>query len=101
MKFLRCLLISAATVLLATAQSTAPHKAPTPSASIDTKTELLDINSASAEQLQALPGIGTALSQKIIAGRPYHSKADLASKKIIPRATYEKIKAQIIARQSK
>jgi DNA uptake protein ComE-like DNA-binding protein len=100
MKLLRCLLIPAATVLLAAAQSAATHKAAAPSAPTDTKSDLIDINSASPDQLQALPGIGPALAQKIVAGRPYRSKADLASKKVIPRATYEKIKGQIIAHQA-
>jgi len=62
----------------------------------------LDINSATKDQLKSLPGIAaTPISQKIIDGRPYRTKLDLVQKKIIPQATYDKVKDVIIAKQSK
>jgi DNA uptake protein ComE-like DNA-binding protein len=67
---------------------------------VATKTALLDINSTWKADLIALPGIGEVYSQKIIDGRPYARKDQLMSKKIIPQATYDKIKDSIIAKQA-
>ena len=70
-----------------------------PNTAIQAAAALVDINSASKEDLEKLPGIGKAYSQKIIAGRPYAKKDQLVSKQILPPASYDKIKDLIIAKQ--
>jgi competence protein ComEA len=93
------------------AQTTSPPKSPSPPAATapsptekptgksEQAGELVDINSASAEELDKLPGVGPARAKAIISHRPYHGKDDLTNRKIIPENVYNEIKDKIIARQ--
>ena len=83
---------SAATPVTAPPAAT-PIVAPKPAA------VLLDINSASKSELDALPGIGSARADAIIKGRPYKGRDELVQKKIVPQSVYDGIKDKIIAKQ--
>jgi competence protein ComEA len=110
-RYLGAIGLSIVLALPAMAQTTSPSKSPSsptataPSAapSATTKSqpagELLDINSASAEELDKLPGVGPARAKAIITHRPYFGKDDLVNRKIIPSNVYAQIKDKIIARQ--
>jgi DNA uptake protein ComE-like DNA-binding protein len=101
-RFLRPFVV--AVLLLAFAAAPMPQPAlaqAKPPAAAPSAANPLDLNSASADQLKSLPGIGDAYAARIIKGRPYANKLQLTQKGIIPAATYAKIKDVVIARQSK
>ncbi len=80
----------------AAAKEKAPEKK---AAAAEAKAELIDLNSATKEQLMTLPGVGEATAQKIIEGRPYANKAQLKSKRIVSQDLYGKISEKVIAKQ--
>lgn len=101
-KKLMCKILFALFALTFVGGMTVAQTPKTPAASTtaaSAKADLLDINSATKDQLEALPGVGTAYSQKIIDGRPYARISDLIQKKIVPAATYNKIVEKIIAKR--
>ena len=96
-RFYRILALVAFTVATLTSAQTAAKPTAKPPVSAQASTNLVDINTATAAQLKALPGIGDAYADRIVKGRPYSAKNQLVSRGIIPAATYEKVKDSIIA----
>src|ERR1700693_1867122 len=99
MKITKWILLLLTAVALVAAPYQTPKASKSPSSS--TSSKLIDINSASQDDLKALPGIGDAYSAAIVKNRPYANKSQLVSGKVIPQATYDKISSRIIAKQSK
>ena len=87
--------------LCAIAQTPSAKATPSTKTTAATATDKLDINTATADQLKAFPGIGDAYAKRIIDGRPYTAKNQLLTRGILPEATYNKIKDQIIASKPK
>ena len=95
-------LLAAGLAWAAAAASPPASLAPVPSAKqavVASPAKPVDINSASRTQLKSLPGIGDAEADRIVAGRPYLSKSDLATNKVLPAGVYLSLRNRIIAIQ--
>lgn len=80
-----------------TTQNSTASKAAAKASAATPAVEPMDINTASADQLKTIPGIGDAYAKRIVDGRPYTAKNQLATKGILPQGVYDKVKDQIVA----
>ena len=94
-------LVFSLAALPATAAVSQTAKMNTPSMSSASKAGPMDINTATVDQLQTLPGIGAAYAKRIVAGRPYSAKNQLVTKGILPRGVYDRVQSRIIATHPK
>ena len=95
-RFLLAFALCLATLVTFTPRSSAARVVTPPAQATG---DLLDINTATADQLKALPGIGDAYAKRIIAGRPYTAKNQLVNRGVLPQAVYDKISARVIAKR--
>ena len=91
----------AAPVLAQPAATTMPNPTSPPATTVPSKAEMVDLNSATAAELKALPGVSDSDVAKIIQGRPYTDRNQLVGKKVVSEATYEKIKDHVVAKHPK
>ncbi|HTH52407.1 MAG TPA: helix-hairpin-helix domain-containing protein [Edaphobacter sp.] len=101
MRILRSALFAATLLLTLPLTMTAQKATPAKPAATAAVTDKIDINTATADQLKAIPGIGDAYSKRIIDGRPYTAKNQLVSRGILPQGVYDKVKDQIVATKPK
>lgn len=98
LRFFLCAVMGAVMVAQTPVLSALSAKSAQATVSVE-KVELLDINTATVEQLRALPGMGEAYVRRIVEGRPYSSKNQLVTRGVIPQQAYERIQSRIVARR--